>query len=520
MATDVMMRSFVDPDDAEWEGLLGPERPIVVLRLRPGRLATAVAPGLHTVGVMLPYTGLHHLLFARIDRPLVMTSANLPGRPMLIDSGEIVRRLEGVADHLLLHDRRIVARCDDSVRRRVAGRFVFLRRSRGWVPGPIDASLGKEPILALGPETDLTFTMYDKDAATVSQHIGSVDDVETIEFLREAIDHLGRIVRAPTPRIIACDLHPRFATTWLAGELSERAGARVVRVQHHAAHLLSVMAEHGLDEAIGVILDGYGYGWNGDAWGGELLVCRDGTLGRAGFLKPVRLPGGDVAARQPLRMAAAYLHAGGAAGTDIAAALAQRGMGESEIDLLLTQIGRGVNAPWTTSAGRFLDAVSAWLGVCLERTYEGEPAMRLEAIAAAGAAEPIEAGIERSKAGRVVDTVELFGRLVRLAETHRVEDVAATAQSALAVGVARTAADLAAEVGIRDVCFSGGVAYNDAIATSVRRVVEAADLRYWTSERVPCGDGGVSFGQAAYAGRGIEILEADRPEAATAGDRE
>ena len=518
MATEEMIRAFSDPDAAEWAQLRGPERPIVVLRERPGVLAESVAPGLHTVGAMLPYTGLHHLLFAGVDAPLVMTSANLPGRPMLIANDEIERRLDGIADHSLLHDRRIVARCDDSVRREVAGRLVFLRRSRGWIPQPVEAELGREPILALGAESDLTFTLYADGAATPSQHVGSVDDLETIGFLREAIEHLVRISRAPTPRIVACDLHPDFATTRLAEELAEDHGARVVRVQHHAAHVLSVMEEHGLDEAVGIIMDGYGYGWDGEAWGGELFVCRDRSIERVGFLRPVRLPGGDLAARSPLRMAASFLHAAGKSEDEIESALAARGLDDNAAGILVAQIGRGVNAPWTTSAGRFLDAVSAWLGVCRERTYEGEPAMRLEAVAARGTATPIEVGVLGQGPARVLDTVDLFERLVGMAETEAVEDVAATAQAALADGAARLASTIAAERDIADVCFSGGVAYNDAIASTIRDTVQSADLRYRTNERVPCGDGGVSFGQAVYAGRGVEILEADRADAAP-GDR-
>jgi hydrogenase maturation protein HypF len=518
MATQEMIPSFAHPDAAEWKELRGPNRPIVVLRERSGRLAGSVAPGLHSVGVVLPYTGLHHLLFERLDTPLVMTSANLPGRPILIDNQEIERRLDGIADHLLLHDRWIVARCDDSVRRQVARRFVFLRRSRGWVPQPIDAALGVEPILALGPETDLTFTIYADGAATLSQHIGSVDDIETLEFLRDAIEHLYRITRAPEPRIVACDLHPQFATTRLAGELAGSAAASVVRVQHHAAHLLAVMTEHALSESVGIILDGYGHGWDGEAWGGELFVARGREIERVAFLRPVRLPGGDLAAREPLRMAASFLRAGGVDEQRVTEALERRGLDGETIGVLLAQIEGGVNAPWTTSAGRFLDAIAAWLGICRQRTYEGEPAMRLEAAAARGMAIPVEVGVERDGNARVVDTVGLFRRLVELAEMKPPEDVAATAQVALARGAARVALEIAAERGIRDVCFSGGVAYNDAIASTICDAVESAGLRYRTNERVPCGDGGISFGQAGYAGRGMKILEADRTDAAP-GDR-
>ena len=517
MATPEMVDSFAAADPAEWEALHGPERPIVVLRKRLRGLADSVAPGLHTVGVMLPYTGLHHLLFSRIDRPLVMTSANLPGRPMLIDNNEIEQRLGDVADHLLLHNRRIVARCDDSVQRYVGGRFVFLRRSRGWVPQPIRVGLGNEPILALGPETDLTFSIYADEAVTVSQHIGSVDDLETIEFLREAIDHLYRITRAAVPQIVACDLHPMFATTRLADELAEQYGARLVRVQHHAAHLLSVMAEHDLNQAVGIILDGYGYGWDAEAWGGELLMVQGGAIRRSGSLRAVRMPGGDMAAREPLRMAAALLRAGGMDRNRVTKMLEARGLRGENLELLLMQIDRGVNAPWTTSAGRFLDAVAAWLGICCQRTYEGEPAMRLEALAADGAPAAIELHVEHNEDGFVIDTVDLFRRLVELAETEPVEDVAATAQTALAIGTARAATALAKQQGIRDVCFSGGVAYNTSIASVLCEAIESAGLCYHTNEAVPCGDGGISFGQAAYSGRGIEILEADRSDA-TAGD--
>jgi len=503
-------------DPAEAETLVGVQRPIVVLRARPGALAPAVAPGLHTVGAMLPYTGLHHLLFAELAVPLVMTSANLPGRPMLIDNDEITTQLDGIADHSLLHDRRIVARCDDSVRRRVGGTMVFLRRSRGYVPEPIRASLDV-PVLALGPETDVTFAIGADGAITLSQHIGSVDDLETETFLESAIEHLYRITHAPDPVSIACDLHPSFVTTRLARGLAERHGADVVPVQHHVAHLCSVMGEHAVDAAVGVILDGYGYGWDGGAWGGEILVGADRTISRVGHLLPVRLPGGDQAARHPLRMAAAFLHATGVATPEIAKGLLERGMTRGEADVICSQIERGLNAPWTTSAGRFLDAVAAWLGICLERTYEGEPAMRLEAAAARGSVLPVDPRLIEQDGSCVVDTGQLFCELALLAKIHPVEDVAATAQHALGIGAGKMACSAARSAGIRTIAFSGGVAYNDAIATSLRRHIEEHGLDFITNEKVPCGDGGVSFGQAVYASRRMRLLEADRPDAAAEG---
>ena len=502
----------------EFLALTGPERPIVLLRSCPRTLAADVAPGLHTVGAMLPYSGLHHLLFAELDAPLVMTSANLPGRPMLIENEEIGRRLDGIADHFLLHDRRIVARCDDSVRRRVGDTWVFLRRSRGYVPQPIRAQIDV-PTLALGPETDLTFAIAAEGQITLSQHIGSVDNLETLAYLRNAIDHLYRITHAPSPVRIACDLHPAFSTTRLADDLADRHGADVTRVQHHVAHLCSVMAEHDVEDAVGVILDGFGYGPDGTAWGGEILVGADRIVERAGHLRAVRLPGGDEAAHHPLRMAAALLHAAGDGEHQIAERLVARDMDAKEAGVICMQIARGLNAPWTTSAGRFLDAVAAWLGVCRTRTYEGEPAMRLEAAAVSGNVLPLEAAWLEEDGRAILDTAQLFRDLVELAKTSPVEDVAATAQHALAVGAGRIALKVAEATGISTIAFSGGVAYNDAIASALRRCVEAEGLTYVTNERVPCGDGGVSFGQAVFAGCGWRALEADGPDAAPGGRR-
>lgn len=520
MASEDVLSEIAEVTAEELELLRSPERPIVVLRQRPGRLPEGVAPGLHTIGVMLPYTGLHVLLFACLGVPLVMTSANLPNRPMLIENAEILERLGGIVDHHLLHDRRIVARCDDSVRRRVGGRNVFLRRSRGHVPGSIPVELGQERILALGPETGLTFTLYADGVATPSQHIGSVDDLETYEFLEAGIEHLKRLTGFVSADVVACDLHPQFLTTQLARRLGRETGARVVRVQHHVAHLASLMGEHGEDRVVGIVLDGYGYGLDGSAWGGEVLLASDGAVERVGSLRPIRLPGGDAAARQPLRVAAAILREAGAPRSEILGELGRRGLREPDGEALLRQIERGVNAPWTTSAGRFLDAVAAWFGIATERTYEGEPAMRLEAAAARGRPVKLEARRRDREGLRVLDTVDLFLRLIEFGDGASVEDAAATAQRALAEGVASVAIEVARSRGVETVGLSGGVGYNDAIASSIARFVEAAGLRYVTNERVPCGDGGVSFGQVVFAGRSLRILEADGAEAASLDDQE
>ena len=489
MAPLPLVRGFAEVSPEAEKLLRSPRRPIVVLPKKGGKLAPSVAPGLHTVGFMLPYSGLHHLLFRRIDFPLVMTSANLPGRPMLTENGRILRELVGVADGFLLHNRRIVARCDDSVVRLAAGKPVFLRRSRGWVPEPIPIDLGEEPMLALGAELNVTFALYHRGKAFLSQHIGNVEHLETLEFLRGAIAHLLKITGVQMPKILVCDLHPAFPTAHLAEELGER----VIRVQHHVAHVAGLAGEHGLPELVGIAVDGYGYGTDGAAWGGEVIVWRGGRWRRAGSLLPVPMPGGDLATLRPGRMAAAFLLA---AGLDPVEA----GLPLKELRIVVHQIERGLNCPETTSAGRFLDAVSAWLGICRERTYEGEPAMRLEAAAAGGCPAPVEPVILERNGRSVLDTVALFRELFRLrGEGASVADLAATAQDALARGLARIAIRAAKEEGIGVIGITGGAAVNDRIASAVKREVGGAGLRYVQHGKVPPGDGGISFGQLVHA---------------------
>ncbi len=495
MAPLPLVREFAEvPPEAE-RLLLSPRRPIVVLPKKGGKLADSVAPGLHTVGFMLPYSGLHHLLFQRLDFPLVMTSANLPGRPMLIENGRILSKLSGIADGFLLHDRRIVARCDDSVVRLAAGKPVFLRRSRGWVPEPIPVDLGEEALLALGAELNVTFALYHRRKVYLSQHIGNVEHLETQEFLKGAIAHLLKITGARMPRVLVCDLHPAFPTTRLAEELGER----VIRVQHHVAHVAGLAGEHGLGKLVGIAVDGYGYGADGGAWGGEVIVWREGEWRRAGSLLPVPMPGGDLATLRPGRMAASFLLAAGLDPTEV-------GLPPEELRIVVHQIERGLNSPETTSAGRFLDAVAAWLGISRERTYEGEPAMRLEAAAAEGKPLPLEPVIREHGGRWVLDTVAIFGELHRLRrEGAPAPDLAATAQDALARGLARIAVRVAQEEGIDVVGLTGGAAVNDAIASAVKREVERAGLRYVQHEKIPPGDGGLSFGQLVHAAHALAV---------------
>ncbi len=334
---------------------------------------------------------------------------------MLIENGAIQQRLKSVADDFLLHDRKIEARCDDSVVRLSGGKFKFIRRSRGWAPAPIDIRLNCEPILALGAELQNTVALYADGKCYISQHIGDVDDLETFEFLREAIEHLLKITGQKVPKRIVCDLHPQFLTTRLAYELSDSP----IQVQHHHAHIASVMGEHNLESAIGIAVDGIGYGADGRIWGGEVLLATRAAFKKIGGLSNVLMPGGDLATKYPARMMAGILYAGGLRGPELLAILERHvrfPKGPQELEIILKQLETRTNTFETSSAGRFLDAVSALLGICDERTYEGEPAMRLESAAVKGKPIALELRFAVKNERKLLDVPDLFNRLLELKE--------------------------------------------------------------------------------------------------------
>ena len=495
----------------ERDALDSHRRPIVLLPAAEDTpLAAGVAPGLHTVGVMLPYAGVHHLLFDRVDVPLVVTSANPPGQPMYRANGPLVAGLADVADGFLLHDRRIVSRCDDSVVRFADGARRPIRRSRGFVPTPVPVA---EPdvaahgdgadVLAVGPELDVAAAVRHDGDCYLTQHVGDVDGPETLSFLESAIDRLLALTGLEHPPVVAHDAHPSFVTTDYAERLvADDTADRTVAVQHHHAHAAAVLAEHGRDRAVALTLDGVGYGTDGTVWGGEVLDATPPGYERVGGLAPVPMPGGDRATEHPARMAAGLLDAGD---RPVSETLERHGVGfpggDQERSLVVQQLDAEVNTPATTSAGRFLDAVSALLGVCTDRSYEGEPAMRLESVAARGTAADVEVPTVRVDGRPVVDTPRLFGTLVdRLADGDAKTDVAATAQAGLARGLAGLAVDTADDRNVAAVALTGGVAYNDHISRVVRQVVEAAGLMLLGNELVPPGDGGIAYGQAVVAG--------------------
>ena len=500
--------TFASVSATEREWLRSARRPIVVLDRQDGPLAPNLAPGLHTVGVMLPYSGVHHLLFDRVDTPLVVTSANRPGVPMQTSNRAILDQLWDVADGAVLHDRRIVARCDDSVVRAVDGRRRLLRRSRGHVPLPVTApASGTTDVLALGPERDVAAAVLAGDECYLTQHVGTVTDVDTFGFLETAVEHLLAITGRERPSVVAHDAHPEFRTTTHAADLVDRGAAdRAVAVGHHHAHAAGVLMEHDRSRAVCITADGVGYGPDGTVWGGEVLDATLADAARVGSLAPVPMPGGDRATRFPVRLLAGLL--ADRDGLDVRSLVdvdGPAGPDAAELAVVDQQLDAGVNTPTTTSAGRFLDAVAALTGVCHERTYEGEPALRLEAVAAEGTPRPVAVPYDEVDGRPVVDTPRAVERLVDL---HRdgapAADVAATAQRLLADGLAQLALDAAADRGVDAVGFTGGVAYNEAISSHVGRRVRDAGLAYLENEAVPPGDGGVAYGQAGVAAARVE----------------
>lgn len=495
------VKTFAELSRKEAELLTSYSRPIVLLNKSSDYyLSDLVAPGLHNIGVMLPYTGLHYLLFDKVTEPaFVMTSANPPNQPIIKDNDEALKTLGTTVDYFLFHNRQIAHRCDDSVVREHERRTVFLRRSRGYAPAPIVLREGaRHCVLGLGAELNNTACILNRDKAFISQHIGDVENVETRTFLQTAAEHLIRLTNSQI-ETVACDLHPKFTTTNLAQKLAEENGWQLVRVQHHYAHIAGLMVEHDVDEMIGVCCDGYGYGQDGGAWGGEILLCTKEAFGfkRLAHLHEQPLVGGDLATRYPLRIAAGVLYDK----TNVEEWLFQNKQhfpyGEKEVHVILQQLEKNVGITETTSCGRVLDAVSAILGLCYERTYEGEPSMKLESAAFRGK------DVLRMKPiikGDTLETSQMLLEIFNNKETSPKPNLANSAHKYVARGLATLALEKADENNVKTVGFSGGVACNQILTSTMRKIIETAGLHFLVHEVIPPGDGGLSFGQAVASG--------------------
>lgn len=493
-------RQFADISAEEAALLKDPRRPVVICRAKPDNgLAENVSNGLPTVGLMLPYTPVHALIFHAaagapagtgwMEEPqslaLVMTSANPGGEPLVTDNEEAAERLGGIADAIVTHDRDIVIRCDDSVVRVIDGAPAYLRRARGYTPEPIPLSHDVPTVLAVGGHLKNTVCITRGREAFLSQHIGDLENAATFRFFRETVDHLTDILDVE-PEIVACDLHPDFMATHYAEDL----GLPLARVQHHHAHIAAVAAEHHLDGPhLGLALDGFGLGEDGKAsWGGEFLLADGAQCERLGHLDPLQMPGGDAAAREPWRMGAAALYRMGRT-EDISS----RYGSHEGADLIRTMLQKNVNTPETSSAGRLFDAACGLLGVKPVADYEGEAPMALEGLV--DTPKVLDGGWRITDTGRL-DLTPLLGALLPMTAKDGAEYFHGTFAAALADACQRfiKARNLPPRV-----LAGGGCFQNRVLIECLSARLGHAGIDLVRPSRVPVNDGGLSLGQAWVA---------------------
>ncbi len=513
MVRDVEAARRICETDAEEETLLASaQRPIVILRLREGHgIAPSVSLDNPTLGVMLPYTPLHHLLLDGEADMLVMTSGNVSEEPICIRRGEAAERLGDIADAFLHHDREILQRCDDSVFRVIDGTARPVRRARSYVPRPVLLAEEGPAVLAAGAEQKNTACVTRGRAAFLTQHIGDLENFETLAFFEESVAHLMDIY-AITPVAVAHDLHPDYlGTQWARGSLESPLQQRLdgrprIPVQHHHAHLVSCLAEHGRadEDAIGVILDGTGYGDDGTIWGGEFLTGSARGFTRAGHFLPVRMPGANAAVREPWRMAFAYLEA--ALGDEAQAAFpswyARRS--EKEIEAARFALAGDLNAPRTSSCGRLFDAVASLAGLQDVVDFEAQAAIALEFAAAAAisdCARPYGTeALEEEGSPIVLSFLPAIREIVKdLSVGISAPTVAARFHFSVVAGCVDAVERIAAHSGLRTVALSGGSFQNALLLEGLRRALTERHFTVLTHAQVPSNDGGVALGQAVIA---------------------
>lgn len=484
---------------SEEEALLtAAERPVVLLRRRPDAgLAVEVSPDTSLIGLILPYTPLHHLLLAAARRPLVMTSANVSDEPICFENDEARRRLEGIADALVLHDREIAMRCDDSVSRVIAGMPTIMRRSRGFVPRPFYLSRPvARPVLACGAQLNNTFCIAMDDTAYFGPHIGDLETVAALDFFEEAIERMQTILSV-RPEVVAHDLHPGYSSTRYAQTRTELS---VVGVQHHHAHVVSLMAEHGIgDRVLGVAYDGTGFGEDGTSWGGEFLLCTPERSERVGTFRPIRLAGGNLAMREVWRIGYALLHDAydGAPPRNVTALL--DGVPSSSLHLVKQMIEREINAPLARGVGRYFDGFGALALGRTRSTHEGQVAIAWDQVANTSVVDAYPYEIDRNPTPWEVDLRPAVRAAVEdLGASAPPGDVSARFHNALIAATSELLDLLWAERGDLPVGLTGGVFQNERLAAGIENAIRNKNevLRHGA---VPPGDGGIALGQALIA---------------------
>jgi hydrogenase maturation protein HypF len=483
--------------------LQSPESPIVLLSWKEGSsIVPPVAPGQKYLGVMLPYTPLHHLLMKESGMALVMTSGNLSEEPIAKENQEALARLRGLADAFLLHDRGIFVQYDDSVTAVIRGRDYVLRRARGYAPFPIRLPFPTRPILACGGELKNTFCLTRDDYAFVSQHIGDMENLETLDHFQKTVEIYKKLFRIQ-PEVVAYDLHPEYLSTKYALGLP----GKKVGIQHHFAHLAGCLAENGEDgPAIGLSFDGLGFGTDGALWGGEFLVGDFRSFRRKAHFEYLPVPGGEAAIRHPWRMALSYVYC--LLGKEpllkvlplFTRAVQASEPGEEKIRVILQQIDRKMNCPLTSSCGRLFDGVSALLGLCPSITFEGQAAMELEMMADAEENGGYEFFTDREGEKEIIRLRPLVEGILQDLERgvppSRIAGKFHNTLTGIGVTLCRK---IRAEGGPEKVALSGGVFQNRLLLERMTDALEGAGFKVLVHRRVPCNDGGLSLGQAVIA---------------------
>jgi hydrogenase maturation protein HypF len=493
---------YVSPEEEKL--LTSPQSPIVLMKWKESSsVSREVAPNLQYLGVMLPYTPLHHILLKDTQLPLVMTSGNLSEEPIAKDNDEALRRLSGIADYFLIHNRDIYSRYDDSVAIVEKGTSQLIRRARSYAPYPIRLQFEAKQVLGCGAEVKNTFCLTRDNYAFLSQHIGDMENIETLEHFADTISLYERLFHIK-PVIIAHDLHPDYLATKYAQELG-KTGTKLIPVQHHHAHIASCLADNGVQSpVIGVAFDGTGLGSDGRIWGGEFLVADYRNSQRVGHLEYLPLPGGDAATRKPYRIGIAYILSLLGEGALNQGLPVMEDISKGEIGIIQRQIERGLNSPLTSSMGRLFDAISALMGIRGEIDYEGQAAVELEMIAYnenyADDNESYPYSIMENKGIRIMKVGDLLSAIVE--ELH--QDVS---KARISVRFHNTVAQMinsmcqlvASETGIKEVALSGGVFQNRLLLNKTVSRLEKNGFQVFTHKQVPCNDGGISLGQAVIA---------------------
>jgi hydrogenase maturation protein HypF len=471
-------------------------KPILILK-RKKSLAPSVSSGLNTIGAMLPYMPIHYLLFRILKTPaVVLTSGNLSDEPIITDDSEAEKKLMAVADSLLSYNRIIRNRADDSVVRVINGKISITRRSRGWVPQPVDLNFKVEGILALGAEQKNSFCIGKEYQAIMSQYIGDLKNKPTCDFFSESIDRFKDLFRS-NPEYIACDMHPDYFSTKYASLLEKKYNIPVVRVQHHHAHIVSAMAEHGLDEkVIGISMDGTGYGADGNTWGGEFLLADTSGFERFTHFDYIPMPGGDIVVEEPWRMAFSYLYKYFGDTLDYESMPVFNQVDRQKFMLVRKMIQKEVNCPLSSGAGRLFDAVSALLGICQVTSFDAEAPMRLESAIVDETGQYYPFSI-----GRSVVFAETFMSIIRDLQHSDKSLIPAKFHNTVAQAILEVSESIRKETSLKKVVLSGGVFQNKYLLEKTTQKLTQKMFKVYTNIQVPVNDGGISLGQLVVASK-------------------